>query len=941
MPTNIGPRIGIEGEAEYRKSIQNIIQQQKTLKSEMQATASAWDKNTSAEKKASQQKDALSKQIQVQKQRVEELNKMLKESTEKYGENDTRTLKWKDAVNQATAELNRMQGELKELPDKVDLLGKKFEESGEKIKSAGDKIEGAGRSLAPLSAAAAGGLTFAVKTAADFEQQMSKVQAISGANAEQMDALNASAREWGAKTKFSATEAGEAFEYMAMAGWKDEQMLAGIGPVLNLATAAGEELGTTSDIVTDALTAFGLTAEDTGHFADILAAASSNANTNVTMMGESFKYAAPVAGTLGYSVEDIAIALGLMANNGIKASQAGTSLRNIFQRMAKPTKESETAMNRLGLSMYDDEGRMYSFMEIMEQLRDSMGNIKMPTDDFLDSVEELEKQLADGTITESKYNEQCDELIKQTFGAEEAEKARAAAMLGGARAMAGLLAITSASEEDFAKLSNAVTNSSQEMAMLKDGSVIPLSEALASGQEVIGTYNGAAETMAAVMKDNLNGQVTELKSAVEELGISLGNTLMPFIKDLVTNIQGLVANFNALDPQTKQMIAQVGVIVAALSPALIIIGKLVGAIGTIVTTVGKLLPVIKGAAVAFTGLNPPILIAIAVIGSLIAVGVALYKNWDTVKAKAKAFADSVSTKWKALVDAIKTNVKASMDDLKNAKDRIVLGWQALKDRVVNLMTTLKTNLSNAWTNLKTTITNAVDNIKTRVSTAWDNIKTKISNAMDNIKTKVSTAWENIKTKIFTVMENTKTKISNTWDNIKTSISNKIENIKTTVSNKFQAIKDKITKTIEDARDSVKNAIDRIKGFFDFEWSLPKLKVPHFSISGELSLNPPSVPHIDIDWYSKAMNGGMILKQPTIFGAANGHLLGAGEAGPEVVVGANSLFDMIRGAVASTTNNYGGNNVYVYGAPGQDVKELAMEIADIINADISSEEAAFA
>lgn len=918
MAVNIGPRIGIEGESEYRKSIQNIIQQQKTLKSEMEKTASAWDKSTSAEKKAQQTKESLNKQIETQKKRVEELSKMLKESADKYGENDSRTLKWKEAVNQATAELNQMKQALDNVPDKVDLLGKRFEESGEKIKAAGAAITGAGRAFAPVSAAAAGGLTFAVKEAADFEAQMSKVQAISGASAEQMEQLNATAREWGMNTKFSATEAGQAFEYMGMAGWKSEQMVAGIGPILNLATAAGEELGTTSDIVTDALTAFGLQAEDAGHFADVLAAASTNANTNVTMMGESFKYAAPVAGALGYDVEDVAVALGLMANAGIKSSMAGTSLRNLFQRMAKPTKESANAMDRLGLSLYDSEGNMYSFMEIMEQLRESMGHINMPTEELATRMNELQDQLDSGSITEKQYSTQLEELLTQTYGAEEAEKARAMAMLGGARAMSGLLAITNASEEDFTKLSNAVTNSSQEMAMLKDGSVVPLTDALASGQEVMATYNGTAESMAAVMKDNLNGQVTELKSAISELGISIGNALMPTIKDLVSKLQELVGHFNSLDPETKETIATIGVIVAALAPVLIIVGQVVGAIGTIVGAIGKLLPLVKAAGVAIAGVSAPVAIAIAAGASLIAIGVALYKNWDTVKAKAKEFAANVSEKWTGLTNEIKKNVELSIQDLKNAKDKIVQGWENLKAKVVQLMETIKTNVTNAWNNLKTSISTAVSNIKTSVSTAWENIKTKITTLMDSIKTKVL----------------------NVWDNLKTSIGTKIDNIKSTVTTKFESIRDKIKTTIEGARDIVKNAIDKIKGFFNFSWELPKLKLPHFSISGEFSLMPPSVPHIDVDWYAKAMKNGMILNSPTIFGASNGHLLGAGEAGPEVVVGASSLYRMIQGAVGNTYNT-GGNNVYVYGAPGQDVRELAKEIADILDGDIYQEQAVFA
>ena len=882
MAVNIGPRIEIEGYQKYKKDIDNIIQQQKTLKSEMKETSSAWDKNTKAEKKAADQKKALNDQIKVQEERVKMLSDMVDKSAQKYGEADTKTLKWKEALNNANAELNNMKNELKNLPSDVELLGKKFEESGEKIKNAGQSIEGAGKKLAPLSGAAAAGLGAAIKTTADFDAQMSKVAAISGVSNDEFQQLRDTAREMGAATKFSATEAGQGFEYMAMAGWKSEQMLAGIAPILNLAAASGEELGTTSDIVTDALTAFGLQAEDTAHFADVLAAASSNANTNVSMLGESFQYAAPVAGALGYDVEDVAVALGLMANAGIKGSQAGTSLRNIFQRMAKPTKESAAAMARLGVSLQDEGGNMYSFMEIMEQLRESMGNIKMPTEDFTAAAASLDDQLAAGNITQKEYRTQMDELLAQTFNAEDAEKARAAAMLGGARAMSGLLAITNASEADFTKLSTAVTNSSQDMAMLKDGSIVPLSEAMESGAEVMDTYSGSAATMAAVMQDNLTGDVTILKSALSELAISIGDLLMPSIRELTKHAQSAVDWMNGLSDSQKTTATKILLVTAAISPLLIVIGKLITSVGTIIGVVGKLVP-------AIAAINPVTALIVAGIAAVIAIGVELYKNWDYIKAKAAEFAANVSAKWNLLKTTIVNNAKASMNDAKAAFDR-----------------------------LKTSISTIVDNIKTKVSTTWENIKTKISNTVENIKTKVT----------------------NTFDNMKTSIGNKIENIKTTVANKFDNIKDKITKTIETARDNVKDAVDRIKGFFDFDWKLPDIKLPHFSISGEFSLVPPSVPHIDVDWYAKAMRKGMILNGPTIFGAQNGRLMGGGEAGPEVVVGASSLMGMIQGAVSNTYNN-GGNNVYVYGAPGQDVKELAKEVADIIDGNIYQEQAVFA
>ncbi len=255
---------------------------------------------------------------------------------------------------------------------------------------------------------------YAVKVGSDFEAGMSKVSAISGAAGADFEKLSDKAKEMGAKTKFSATEAASAFEYMAMAGWKTEDMLSGIEGVMDLAAASGESLAVTSDIVTDALTAFGMSAKESGHFADVLAAASSNANTNVSMMGETFKYVAPVAGALGFSAEDTAVAIGLMANSGIKAGQAGTSLRSIMTRLAKPTDDVAIAMDELGISITNSDGSMKSLNEIMGDLRSGFA------------------------------------------GLSEAEKTNMAATIGGQEAMSGLLAIVNASDGDFRKLQTSI-----------------------------------------------------------------------------------------------------------------------------------------------------------------------------------------------------------------------------------------------------------------------------------------------------------------------------------------------------------------------------------------------------------------------------------------------------------------------------------------------------
>ena len=313
-----------------------------------------------------------------------------------------------------------------------------------------------------------------VKTSASLESSLSKVKAISGATGKDMVDLKAKAIEMGAKTKFSATEAADAFTYMAMAGWDTKDMMAGIDGIMNLAAADGLDLATTSDIVTDALTAFGKSAGDAGTLADVLAKASSSANTNVSMMGESFKYVAPVAGSLKYNFQDVGIALGLMANGSVKASQAGTSLRAALTRMIKPTDAVEAAMKRYHISLQNTDGTMKPLGEVMDTLRNNLG------------------------------------------GLSDAEKTQAAATIFGQEAMAGMLNIINASEDDYNNLTNEVNNS-----------------------------KGAAKSMADEMQNNLNGQLTLLKSNIDTLAISIGDILLPYIKASVEKLQSLFELFTS------------------------------------------------------------------------------------------------------------------------------------------------------------------------------------------------------------------------------------------------------------------------------------------------------------------------------------------------------------------------------------------------------------
>lgn len=402
-----------------------------------------------------------------------------------------------------------------------------------------------------------------VEVGMSFESSMSNVAAISGATGEEIAALTAKAREMGANTRFSASEAADALGYMAMAGWKTDQMLGGLDGVMSLAAASGADLATTSDIVTDALTGFGESADQAGKLADIMAAASSNANTNVELMGETFKYITPIAGSLGYSMEDTALAIGLMANAGVKGTQAGTALRSIMQRLAtdmgatnKTLGAQGVLVEELGVAYYNADGTVRDFSDMIVDLRGVWKNL---------------------TAT---------------------QQANYANTIAGAEAMSGFLAIVNAGEEDFAKLSDAITNS-----------------------------DGAAEKMAETMQDNLDGDLASLNSKLEELQIKLFEAVQPALRGAVEIAGGfadgigwVMDNINTLLPILGGLTAAVAAYELATKGALIATGLWEGAT--------KLAAVAQTALNAVLNMNPLGVVIGLIAGVTTALGILFANSED-------------------------------------------------------------------------------------------------------------------------------------------------------------------------------------------------------------------------------------------------------------------------------------------------------------------------
>ena len=637
----------------------------------------------------------------------------------------------------------------------------KIAATGEKLKTVGSAIEGVGQKLMPVTAAVGGLGVAAVKVASDFDSAMSQVAAVSGATGKDLEALRDKAREMGSKTKFSASEAAEAMNYMAMAGWKTNDMLSGIEGIMNLAAASGEDLATTSDIVTDALTALGLSAEDSGHFADILAAASSNANTNVSMMGETFKYCAPVAGALGFSAEDTAEAIGLMANAGIKSSQAGTAMRSMMTNLTGEVKFTGAAFGELTVQTTNTDGSMRSLGDTLADCRAAFAQMS------------------------------------------ESEKAANAEALVGKNAMSGFLAVMNAAPGDIEKLNSAINN-----------------------------CDGTAEKMAATMQDNLAGQLTILKSQLEELAISIGEILMPYIRQIVGWIQGLVDWLNSLDEGTKKIIVTVALVAAALGPVLIVIGKVVGAIGTIMTVVPQIASAISGVIGFVSGtVIPAISAVVAAIGwvplaiaAVVAILVVLYN-------KCEWFREAVNAIWTQIkeffVSAWEVICSFFTETIPNAWNSLVSFFQGIPAWWSGLWQSVGDFFSNIWTNMMNNpvLTGIVDMIRS----LWENLSTTLQGIWNGIKTAASGAWELIKNVVLgpvllliDLVTGNFTKLkedaANIWNNIKNAASNIWNGIKQVVGSLAQGLANHVSILFNGLKITIANIWTAIKNTASSAWN---------------------------------------------------------------------------------------------------------------------------
>ena len=827
------------------------------------------------------------------KQKYKALGDEIEESKRKLETLKEAERQMKDAGATDTAEWDALQREIAETEQNVKSLTEQMKEfgsvsaqqiaaAGEKLKGVGDKMTSVGKDLTthvtlPLVAiGTAGAASFA-----EVDRTMQLTNKTMGNTEEQAEMLSRAMKEAAANSTFGMNDAATATLNFARAGLSAEEAAAALAPAMNLAAGEGGDLDTVSAGLVATINGFHGSFDDAAHYADVFAAACNNSALDVNSLSSAMSVAAPIFAAAGYTIDDAALYMGVMANNGIDADKAANSLKTGIARLVSPAKEGAEMMDKLGISVTNADGSMKDSVTIQRELHDAFAQLS------------------------------------------ESEQIAAASAIFGKNQMAPWLALINTAPSDVDELSASLAGCA-----------------------------GTTQEMAEAMMSGFGGSIEKLKSSIDVLITSIGEALAPTIQKVAGFIQKLVDKFNALTPKQQETIVKIGLIVAAIGPLLVVLGTLLSSIGSIMTWAPKIVSgissVIGIGGKLMSGLKAlwallaanPIVLVIAAIAALVAGFIYLWNNcegfrnfwinlWENIKSFASSAVEAIKKFFTGFIDFIKGNwqglllllvnpfvgaFKLLYDNCEGFRQFWDDLWEKLKALVSDAVDAIKNFLTGAWDFIKNGTTTAWNAVKTTISNVWDGIKSGISNTVNGIKDTISGAWNAVKSTTASVWNGIKSAVASAIDGVKSTISNGLNSAKSTITNILNGIKSTFSSVWEGAKNIVSNAINRIKSFLNFHWELPRLKLPHISISGRFSINPPSAPHFSIQWYKKAMDEGMILNAPTIFGAAGGKLLGAGDAGPEAVVGAGSLRSMIQEAVASQTATLAtalGGDTYVY------------------------------
>lgn len=1049
--------------------------------------------------------ETLRSTISKQEDTLQQLKQRYVDVATEQGETSDEARELARQIQDLSSELHENKTKLSDAEYAADKLDNSLEEVESSAKKADDGFTMFKATLANLAAEAITRAVDGIKNLAgnvielgqNFTSTMSEVSAISGATGEDFEKLEACAREYGATTVFSASNAAEALKYMSLAGWDADQSTSALGGVLNLAAASGMELGAASDMVTDYLSAFAMEAGDAAYFADLLSYAQSHSNTTAEALGEAYKNCAANLNAAGQDVETVTSLLEGMANQGYKGSEAGTAMAAIMRDITNGMKDGAIKIGETSVAVMDAQGNFRDLTDILTEVEaatNGMGDaeraVALSSTFTADSTKGLNLILNEGMDKIAGYEE---ELRGASGSAEEMANIMNDNLSGDVAAM------NSAFEELGLKIYDALESKLRAGVQFITNGVIPAVEWLGGHiPEVTIAVSGLGAVIAAMNWGTISSKIAMVKGALVKLAAALGGVSLPAIaiiavitavalaftnlwknneefRNKITAIwdgikakfdefgQGIVDRLNALGFEFEDITEVMKAVWDGFCEVLAPIFE--GVFQQISNILSEALDILTGLfdifAGIFTGDWDMVWQGVQeVFGAVWDFVVATFENWistftsladtvlgwfgtdwETVWTNVKTFFsdtwnaissffsgiltgiktfftetwDSIVSFFSGILSGISSSVTGTMTEIhdtftniwnsitgflsgawetiknivtvgimavkeiisaafqiitlpfrfiwENCKDTVLSIWETIKsvigekiDAVKEKITTVTTAISNVasaawnaisstasslWEGIKGTIGSKIDAAKEKVSTATSAITSVASSAWSNVSSTASSLWSTISSTVSSKISAASSAVSSAtstitsvassawssvssaasskWESVRSTISSKLSSAKSTVSSlmsgitstmssglssalstvtgKFSSIYSTISSKMSAARDAVGNAISALKSKFNFSWSLPHLKLPHVSISGSFSINPPSVPHFGISWYK---DGG-ILTRPTVFGAAGNNLLAGGEAGAEAVVPLATLWDKLETMITSVFN----------------------------------------
>lgn len=1005
--------------------------------------------------------ETLRSTISKQEDTLQQLKQRYVDVATEQGETSDEARELARQIQDLSSELHENKTKLSDAEYAADKLDNSLEEVESSAKKADDGFTMFKATLANLAADAIMRAVDGIKNLVgnvielgqNFTSTMSEVSAISGATGEDFEKLEACAREYGATTVFSASNAAEALKYMSLAGWDADQSTSALGGVLNLAAASGMELGAASDMVTDYLSAFAMEAGDAAYFADLLSYAQSHSNTTAEALGEAYKNCAANLNAAGQDVETVTSLLEGMANQGYKGSEAGTAMAAIMRDITNGMKDGAIKIGETSVAVMDAQGNFRDLTDILTEVEaatNGMGDaeraVALSSTFTADSTKGLNLILNEGMDNIAGYEE---ELRGASGSAEEMANIMNDNLSGDVAAM------NSAFEELGLKIYDALESKLRAGVQFITNGVIPAIEWLGGHiPEVTIAVSGLGAVIAAMNWGTISSKIAMVKGALVKLAAALGGVSLPAIaiiavitavalaftnlwknneefRNKITAIwdgikakfdefgQGIVDRLNALGFEFEDITEVMKAVWDGFCEVLAPIFE--GVFQQISNILNEALDILTGLfdifAGIFTGDWDMVWQGVQeVFGAVWDFVVATFENWistftsladtvlgwfgtdwETVWTNVKTFFsdtwNAISSFFSGILTGIKTfftdtwnaivsffsgilsgiysSVTGTMTEIhdtftniwdsitgflsgawetiknivtvgimavkeiisaafqiitlpfrfiwENCKDTVLSIWETIKsvigekiDAVKEKITTVTTAISNVasaawnaisstasslWNTISSTVSSKISAASSAVSSATSTITSVASSAWSSVSSTASSQWESIRSTISSKLSSAKSTVSSLMSGITSTMSSGLSSALSTVSGKFSSIYSTISSKMSAARDAVGNAISALKSKFNFSWSLPHLKLPHVSISGSFSINPPSVPHFGISWYK---DGG-ILTRPTIFGAAGNNLLAGGEAGAEAVVPLATLWDKLETMITSVFN----------------------------------------